>query len=273
MKTILTKKIDGFDIITGFGTPVIDPFATREIVGPVLFETAETKAIISKNKEVEEIKKMVKNAIESAQLAIRNGDKKGVDKYNEDYKRHNIMIDEKMAELIPLKTAYEEKRKSLMVENAIYFEPKAGENVITDEKAVELSKKIMALGENEKISKDGRLIADYRSKVFYLKTAAGWTEQKIDALSVTPEKGSILQEDLTPEQQAEISEEANKKRIAEMSDTDRATEKNSIIDSLAGQAANMRSKLEIQGATASKALADSKKWYEAEVKKVELKYT
>jgi len=278
MKTILTKKIDGYDIITGFGTPVIDPFATREIVWPKLFESAETKAIISKKTEIDELNKMLKDDEKSEHLALMNGvllngNKLEIEKAKDDHKRHKIMIEERIKELIPLNNAYEEKRKALMIEHAVYFQPKAGEEIITDEKAAELSKKIMALGENEKLSAGGKTIPDYRGKVYFLKGSTGWTEQKIDMLGVVPEKGAILQSDLTPEQIGEISEQANKKRIEGLTLTDREAEKNGIIDSLAGQAADMRSKLEIQGVSPAKALTDSKKWYETEVKKVEAKYS
>lgn len=272
MRTILTRKIDGYDIIIGFGVPVIDPIATREVVGPILFESGETKAIIAKNKEIGGVRKLARSVIDSARVALKNGDQRKVDDLNADYRRYNRDIAEKLEELIPMKKAYEIRRRELMVTNAIYFEPKKGESVAADEEVSDINKKLVALDKDQKLDAEGFIVPDYRGKTYHRKGSDGWSVQKIKTLGEIPESGSIEASKLTDDQRQDIALDADKKRIAGLKETDRIAEKNNVIDSLATQAALMRSKLEIQGATASKALTDSKKWYEAEVVKTEAKY-
>lgn len=272
MRTILTRKIDGYDIIIGFGVPVINPIETRALVGPILFESGETRAIKAKNKEVNDIRKLAKSALDSARVALQNGDNRKVEDFNSDYRRYNRNIAEKMEEFAPLKKAYEARRRELMITKAIYFEPKEGERVATDDAVADINKKLIALDKDQKLDSGGVIVPDFRGKTYHLKGSDGWTVQKIESLGEVPEAGAVEASELTPDQQAEIADERIIKRIAGLSAAEKTAEKVGNIDSLATQAAFMRSKLEIQGATASKALADSKTWYESEVSKVELKY-
>lgn len=272
MRTILTKEIDGYDIIVGFSRPSIDPVATREVVEPLLYETVEIKQIGQIDKEIGDIRKLARASGDSYKIAYQNRDKKMMTLHEDDIKRYRIMVDEKIAELFPLKKQLELKKREFTVSKAVYFEPKKGESIIDDTEAGKLSVAFNNLIDKEKLDRTGEIIQNFRSKIYHKKSGDVWTQQKIETLGECPESGAVEASKLTPDQRIEIAEQTNAKRITELSTTDKQTEKIGIIDSLAGQAAMMRSKLEIQGTTASKALTDSKAWYTAEVTKVDLKY-
>lgn len=272
MKTILTKEIDGHDIIIGFSRPSIDPVATREVVEPLLYETPEVKQIGQIDKEIGDIRKLARASRDSYKIAYANRDKKMIEAHEDDIKRYRIMVEEKLTELYPLKKQLEIKKREFTISKAVYFEPKKGENIISDEIADELCLKTNALDKGQKLNTEGFIVPDYRGKIYHLKGPDGWSVQKIETLGEIPESGAVEASKMTANQRSEITEQANIKRITDLSAADKQTEKVGIIDVLAGQAAMMRSKLEIQGTTASKALSDSKAWYTAEVTKVDLKY-
>lgn len=83
---------------------------------------------------------------------------------------------------------------------------------------------------------------------------------------------SIWQEDLADADRQEIATQDEADRIAGLNGGEKNDELAAVKDSLAAQAAIMRSKLEIQGSTAAKALKDSKEWYDAEASKADAKY-
>ena len=272
MKTILSKEIDGHNIIIGFSRPSIDPVATREVVEPLLYDTPEVKQIGQIDKEIGDIRKLARASRDSYKIAYENRDKKMIETHEDDIKRYRIMIEEKLTELYPLKKQLEIKKREFTISKAVYFEPKKGENIISDEIAGELCLKTNALDKGQKLNVEGFIVPDYRGKIYHLKGSDGWSVKKIETLGEIPESGAVEASKLTPDQRSEIAEQANAKRIIELSTIDKQTEKIGIIDSLAGQAAMMRSKLEIQGTTVSKALTDSRAWYETEVSKVDLIY-
>ena len=52
MKTILFKKIDGHEIITGFSDPVINPVETQEKIAPLVKATSEGMVLEDKKREI-----------------------------------------------------------------------------------------------------------------------------------------------------------------------------------------------------------------------------
>ena len=87
----------------------------------------------------------------------------------------------------------------------------------------------------------------------------------------SPKWQKELDKDLTEEQRLEINEDIEKERISNLSAGEKTTEKAKTIDSLASQAAHMRSKLEIQNDP--DALTKAQAWYDAEVAIVNQKYS
>ena len=52
MKTVVTKKIDGFDIVVGFSTVSIEPVETNKIVSAEIVKTPEFAACADKKDKI-----------------------------------------------------------------------------------------------------------------------------------------------------------------------------------------------------------------------------
>lgn len=254
MQTVITKKIDGYDIIVGFGSLSIEAVETEKKAKPLIEKTDEAKAVKVKGKELSAIAKEYSDAVKAAKEAFKNG--------NASLHSQHIFTagqkEEKMktvqAELVDLIHAEKEKYAEIWMENVVYHEPKAGEIVLEDNSLVEL---YLALGKKELLCLDGTVIKDNRG-VKYIKEGKVLT---VDTLGAEPD--GPLMESVTPE-------EFEAMRIASLTEAEKAKELASITDGLAEQAASMRSKLEIQGD--ADALAKAQAWYKEQVAAAEEKY-
>ncbi len=209
MKTVLTKKINNYNIVIGYSNPVIDPIETF--------------------KSIDKLSKKEKSKV---------------------------------------------KRKILIKENAIYFTPKKGEYIISDndcnnlieteiEKYHKLSIKIV----NNKV--EIKTISDYSKYVIWKKTDNRWNQINV-AINNNLPVGSIIDINLTEEQKNEIIEQTEIDRISVLSQSEKDIEKQKKIILLSYEAVNMRSVLEIQDDP--EPLQKSKAWYNEQVAIIETKY-
>lgn len=160
------------------------------------------------------------------------------------------------------------KRLAIIQKHAVYFQPSPREKVVSNETWTELKEKHKARKEREVVTLEGRVLADHRGRIDHRRNKAGKLEQfTIEELGVVPAK-----ETLTESEAREYAEQLDAERIAGMKKADKDAEKAAIVDGLVTQAALMRSKAEIKGETAQKALTDATAWYQAEAAKVEAKY-
>lgn len=253
-KTIRIKNIDGYDIIAGFGTLTIDPVATKKIVEPLLEGTDEAAEVSKKNAEMRRISKAYSDSLRAAKEAYKINDASNHAKhmYNAELRSDQLRI--LQGELIELIKLAGDKKRQLWSENLVYFEPNSGEILLDD---AELSEKYVNLKDKELLTITGEVVADKRGVKF---VKAGKVET-VGALGVDPD--GPLMEDVTPEQ-FEVM------RLEAMTNTEKTTELESIVEGLAGQAANMRAVLEIKGDV--DALTKAQDWYNAEVVKANGKY-
>lgn len=274
MKTVIYKEIDGYQIVFGFGVPVIDPTETVKAIRPLLAGSEEMKTIEAKRSLIIGARTKASEAFIAAAGEMRKGSRAKAEKLNIDINIHIEEAEGHEKALNPMVEALEIRRRQLMQDHAIYFEPRAGEVLVEDDEAATMSERLTALGEHELMTLQGVQVGDFRGMTFWQDVTGGgiWSKVKIDKIGDDPPLTGIPEANLTPEQRAEIGAQMNAERIAALSVADRATEKATVIDSLATQAAVKRSAWEIQGVTAKKALDDSRAWYEEQVGATEEKY-
>lgn len=300
MKTIRIKKIDGFDIVDGFGIAPIDPQATRERCKPIMEQTPEAIGIVKKSDErrlnygrinqhkknasalysrkvfeiasgdVEKIMTLTRDKVLAEMTAQEKAALDSEEKLMQSYQAQDLIIDEQIK---PLAAELEKKAAEILKNNPVYFEPRENEIVLTDQETSDLMRAHLAKTENQQLLQGGTYVDDFRGKQYFYKDSGGvWVESEvISALDVTMqtvvvdeyEAGAIEKADLTAGQLEEI-------RMQALDVAGKDTEKQSVIDSTAEQAAIMRDRLDIQGDAAADTKA--RDWYNAEVVKIEAKY-
>jgi phosphoribosyl-AMP cyclohydrolase len=177
-------------------------------------------------------------------------------------------------------TAVEDKRRSLMETDAVYFEPRGAEKIISDEEADALQTQLDALSENEKLTVDSDIDPasaaaenDYRGGKYWSRSAEGvWTKTDITALGSEPPVDSIAEADLTADDWTEIREQLEQERIDAMTPEERQAEYDQQVAAAAATARQLRSEYEIQGIEADQALADAQAWYNDKVAELRAKY-
>ena len=254
MKTIITKEIDGKTVILGFDRPLIDPVATKNTVTPILAETDQAKAVVSKSEEMAKLWKARSDSFKAAKEAFRQKNTSQHAKMMYEVELRDEQLTQLGEDMIGLKRSLEEKRLELWNANLVYFEPKAGEIALEDES---LPEKFMSLGKKEVLLLDGTVVKDDRG-VKYVKDGKVLT---VEALGEKPD--GPLMEDVSPE-------EFEFMRLDAMTVDELQAEFDSADDGLASQAANMKVKLEIKG----DADADSKAkaFYQDGLRELKIKY-
>lgn len=259
MKTILIDKIDGYDIIRAFGEMLIDPMATKNILMELHDKTDEAKAVERKANEIKQKSVNRKEAYFAAKEARKKGDKINEAKQMNLVELRFEQIKILEAEMRDLLEKKKEKDIQLWKENIVYFEPKAGEQIITDEQYEQLGAAFMAAEANANyIDVNGQEVVNNKG-VKYVKDGQVF---EVDKIGVEPD--GLLLSTFTPEQ-------LEQERYNYMSLQNIESEKQAAINGVAMQAVNYRSSLEIQGD--SDALSKSQAWYDEKVSEIEDKYT
>lgn len=270
MKTIIYKKINDFDIIINISEPIIDPVQTQKIISKKILETKEYKEILSLQKD---LKVNARMAIQSRISAKKAKTQQEKEKHNKDvdYRWNKIKdIESEIKNLLP---ELEQKRKDLIIENAIYFGTKENEKIITDEEAINIVTRMQEATQNNSVlDVDLNIIEDNRNIIYWIKDK-DWKKTAISEINISIPNNAVLENNLTDSQLMEITKQLEIERITNLSTSLKEKEKNSVIENILSQAADMKSKLEIQGIALEKALNDSQIWYNKQVKTIEIKYS
>ena len=262
MKTKITQNIDGYDIIIGIGEAQIDGVATMPIVETALRETAEYKSVEAKKQELSVILNGAAQALKNARNSKTQSEKNGyVTEYQQALEKSKV-IESELKELIaPLQA----KQQELILKHAVYFQPKQGESIITDDEAdVIETAMVTATTNNKYLDINLKEICDNRGKTAWIKSGGKWSKREITKIGDELKPGEIT------EINDEIIAQLEAERIAGLTTAQKAEEKARVIQGLQHQAVQMRMGLEIQND--SDALKKSQDWYNAEVSKVEIKY-
>lgn len=236
MRTIITKNINGYDIVTGIDRPVIDPIATMKKVQNDLNVLPELTAF--KDKLIE------------------------WQKERQDSERKEILL----AELKQLKSELKQKRKEVIKNKAVYFEPKTGEEIIAKDDPI--IKKFRELKKNKALTKEGDSIPDLRGKEYWIRKDGKWVAEKIE--SIATELPELAKVKLNKTELKEYADQQEVDRINALSAEDKMAEKESVLDGLLNQAAIKKSRLELK--EIPDALAKAKQWHENKKSEIELKY-
>lgn len=262
MKTRITQNIDGYDIIVGIGEAQIDGVATLPIVNEALKLTNEYKSVEAKKQELSVLINMTAQAMKNARDSKTQSDKnKYVAEYQQNLEKQKLVE----ADLKLLVSPLQIKQQELVLKHAVYFTPKEGESIITDDEAVKIETAMNEATTNNKyLDINLKEICDNRGKTAWIKSGGKWSSRDISKIGDEIKSGEIT------EINAEISEQLESERMAKLTTAQKEAEKTAIISGLASRANAMRGELEIQGD--SKALVKSQDWYKAEVEKVNLRY-
>lgn len=265
MYTTLTKDIDGHKVITGIDKAIIDPVATKN---KILNERSEEIQPIA-----DEVKAKQKAVIDARANRKFNVTSTGLPEETEESK---AIVNKAMEEL-------EESARKLsiacnidkndMIENAIYFEPKNGEQIISDDLAesiMDMSKTkepntIMTLVDNAVV-----IVPDYRGKRFWEKRNGKWLNIEIKNIDIKPSGDAKSNEDLTSNDIIEIENQFESDRISRLSPAQKLAEKNDLLSKVLTEAAVKKSEYEI--IDDPNALAKSQEFYRKRVSEIEDKY-
>lgn len=274
-QTILTEKLPdsqgGFTIVKGFDRPVIEPHETRKKVMIGIKTTDEWTAFENKRNEIHAEKRLAAQAFVNSKNAGKAGNRAECESFHVEFNTRTNNALRLDGEMPPIKRAKDEKIKALTKSLAVYFEPRAGEKIIEPTEAFTLSEKVKTLTKNQVLLRDGTIKSDFVGVEYWKKAIdEKWSKNIISVVGKNIPSGGKLQKDLTGDEQIEISGQLNLERISKLSVANKDAEKLQVIDGLAGQAATMRSKLEIQNDSA--ALTKSQDWYNLELIKLDEVY-
>lgn len=272
MKTIITKNIDGYNIITNFcdANGFIDPENTKKIVNKKIIETDIYKKIHDIKNQTQKLLIQSQNAFKNAKNAKKLKKESEFKKFTEEYNLRNLQIKDLQEDLKLLAIEFEKEYKNLVLQNSVYFEPKQNEKIVDDKIAENAKQKMIEAYENNKLLDENlNQIDDYRG-TYWGKNDTIWNKFEIKKIGEQIKNGFINENKLTDEQKIEISEQLETERISKLSELKKEEEKLSIINSLKLLAVQKRSEFELDGDI--NALENAKKWLSDEILKVELKY-
>ncbi len=290
MIVAVTREIDGIKTVIGLSELQVDPVETEKAIKKDYLKSNEFQALAVRLTKIRSYTQAI-NTIDISASKLYHRVAKRLDKIIFDVKPEDLTTveSEKLLEYANLKVANQgsvkaieselpkvdinlkKRRLALIAENAVYFEPSKNDVILTDKQVTDFKAKLVKLGKKQFLTLDGAIINDNRNRITYFKnTDKTWTIKKIMVLDEAIDSLCIFSEDLTDLQRQEIAEYQETVRIAGLSVSDKALEVESMKDYLAGQAAMMRSKLEIQDD--SEALSKAQTWFNTELSALEDKY-
>jgi hypothetical protein len=263
MKTLLYREIDGHQIVSGCSEPTVDGVETDKIVmgykddkgvfQPGLLQaTPEHQAVEAKKAEF-------RAAAEKRSTAIKTKDNA---KFKEAVKEMQTLQED----AIPLAKAVHDRIIALRRDNAVYFEPKAGEVITPAETADARIQAIKNKPDGVFIALDGSEVPDNRGQVYFMQVAGKWQKTEIKKLGDTVPAGAVAAEDVTDEQRSAIERDL----VAALPAETRELYKDKALAVALKTAKDMRSELEIQGDP--DALQKSKDAYDTEVARITALY-
>ena len=177
MGTIITKRIDGYNIVVGFDTLVRDPVASNELADKLLEKEGwhdrlgeKSDVVAKKNYELQQTKITKPPREQVAMLRV------AVERLIGEY---GMLIQE-----------YGDRRKDIMRENPVYFEPKLGESNICNDDLDNAKKmfqdcppdcKIAALIETDQSGNKWKFkkILNLRNRSYYVNANGKWSKHTI----------------------------------------------------------------------------------------------
>lgn len=293
MKTIKYQEIENLKIVSGFDILPGDPVLTGTASNPLIEALPEFVELQTKIREREQhFTKMMEargkvklilaaiaeenNKEKPDKILLKNYEKEFL-KQDTEYKSRQGSAETCNSELKEINSRFEPAARAIKQKNIVYCEPRKNE-IVTD-LVDEIMQAYLGKSENEQIVVDDSgddvvfsTIEDFRGKQYFYKDSENnWIESEIisrlgdtvNTVVVDEYQGEAIEKnDLTPEQLEEI-------RLQNLSAEDKSIEYDARIDSLAADAALMKSKIEIQGVSTEDATAQAQAFYADGVAKLQ----
>jgi hypothetical protein len=146
-------------------------------------------------------------------------------------------------------------------------DPGPGRKYITETEYNQHQAKLNSLEQSQTLTENLQVIPDCRDVVYWLKSGDRWEKAMITKWGAAMPAGSIVEEDLSAENQAEIAAQQESDRIAGMSAEQKAAELQKKLNYLADEADRLERRARIQGET-----FDAVAWYAEQKVPLEAKY-
>lgn len=298
MKLIKHKLIDGFEVFVRVENPAIDGKAAIEAANKIIAGIPEkvefdnkikegkrnavkavkfkknfmvvygniSQQIVAKDPKITPTRAMVLGAMTSETRKKLLDD----EKMYANYVDRNIEVEDNLKEI---GGRLKIKEKEIRRANTVYcdYEGHPEKMMVEDSRAADLLTASAGISKNQKIDIDGNVIDDFRGKEHNHKNESGsWVIGKIDKLGESLPDGSVLTEDLTDSDRAEIHAQNETERIAGLSADGKAVELAGMIKNTMAQSVQMKSELEIVGDAL--ALNKAQEFYQGEVERLEVVY-
>jgi len=265
--TVITKEIDGFKIVVGFGERSIEPVETRKIVDAEIVKTSEYAACAEKKDKITAAMRSAHESLQKVKTA------KGDTEKEKQYKDHLICLEQAngyQKELAPLVVSLKKKLIELRESNAVYFEPKAGEVKKNEDEILALKGLLKTAEGRALVDIDGNIVSDKRGITYCQKIGGKWSVTKIVALGNSIPKDAIIYANLNAEQKKEVDLQIEINAAGKMSEVEKLAMKSAEEEKALAAAANLRSQLEIKGDADS--LQKSQEFYNARMQELEVIY-
>ena len=239
-----------------------------------LFALTRVGADMKKDADIEKVANLWKDVqLKKRELAGQLG---GVDKELAETSEYKNWLELKDKAHTEIKKAYQATlaaRQKLLGEKAVYFEPKAGEELVSDEEADQIRARLKALPKKTLLTRDDDIIEDRRGEEYFESTADGsWKQKKVEKLNQTLPEDAIFQVDLTEETARMIAEDNEQTRLAALTDEERQAEFEQFQKGILREAALKSHELQIEGAPAKAALKQARDWRQTQIDELKTRY-
>jgi len=266
MKTIITQKIDGYDIIVGLGDAQIDPIETEPVVNIELKKHALYKQADALKDEIGNVAMQGIQAKKNSRQATAPAEKK---KYWDEFLLRQLQITDIGKNLKPIIDELINVKRGMIEKHAVYFTPKPGEEIVTPE--FHDQAKSLLQNSNGFIDKNLAEICDNRGKTFWKKVSEAWLKDEVNKIGQSPKSGYLEITDLDEKQVSEIKAQIEKERLSTLKPEQVLNEQAQAIKSITSSALSLRLELEIT--KDPDALIKAQDYYETELAKIEVKYS
>lgn len=282
--TVIFRDEDGYQVVVGFGEAVIDPHQTGQAIAAKLKDSDEFKALGAVKSRLAELSTQKIEGRKALGVLGRQGQEATKAGNSKEIVRVNAAVEKVKADLEEIhatvpgvieqgKAAHGElmgRRLALMEENAVYFTPRAGEEIISDADYQKYGEVYAARkAENEIVCRDFSTVIDRRGENWARKGAV-WTVGQIEKLGEDLPKGAIWVDDLSDDQLAVLYNDLEAARVAELTPEQKESEKAAAIARASGQAIQFRSERELE--TGGSAIVEAQRYYADLVAQIEAKY-
>lgn len=251
MKTIKIKN----GIISGFGTLTIDPEATRKKCAPIIYSLPEAEKVRAKQQEKTGRMNEAGQAYNLAAGYLKVNKPNEAEQQNIKYRNFLAAAEIANDELKVLCDELNKKGADILRQNPVYDEPRAGEIVKTSVETEALEIKFAALEENQALTPEGEIVADYRGSVYYMDGV----KIEITELGTAPDPQAKTYDELTEAEKIEL-----------LTTEQKQAEYTGKAEVVLAESVSMRQKLEIQGDP--EALVKSQEFYNTEIDKLKVAY-